>query len=202
MKKPILFDDIEWGNKTLPGVSHEEMMTTDWVQKGNNLELYGQGTYTLRSPGNDLLDFYDEQMQLLDPTGKAYSKIPPSVVYHYRFEHNYPAELFDKSKNYGRNAYLRDQLSDYHVTKDPRDSTYWAQVYKTRMKWLIDKPHKEWTFRLQTDLDKLAKELFGQRISHILSTQTATGNLNTEKHVSMVWRGKSAGYSLIWEPKL
>lgn len=29
-KDIILFDDIEWGNKTLPGLSDEELMTKDW----------------------------------------------------------------------------------------------------------------------------------------------------------------------------
>ena len=167
--------------------------------KAHNMANYGNGTYTLRSPGNDLLDFYDEQQKSLDPTSKAYSMIPPSVVFHYRFEHDYPAELFNKSLNYGRYAYLRDQLSDYHVTKDPKDKTYWAQVYTTRFRWLINQPHKEYQFKLKADLDKFAIEHIGQKISGRLSTQKSTNQLLNEQHVTTIWRGKLAGWSVIWE---
>jgi hypothetical protein len=205
-KKPILFDDIEWGNQELPHLSHDEIMDPVWRLRPNkadkekthkvNLKNYGQGEYILRSPGNDLLDFYDKKMLLLDPTSKAFSKIPPSVVYHYRFKHHYPKELFDKSKNYGRNAYLRDILKKYHDTKDP---TYWSQVYKTRFKWLIDKPHKEWKFKFKSDLNKFALELLGQKIGHKLSTQSYSNNLKNKNSETMFWRGNIAGWSIIYE---
>lgn len=29
-KKPILFDDIEWGNQELPHISHDEIMDEKW----------------------------------------------------------------------------------------------------------------------------------------------------------------------------
>ncbi len=32
-KETILFDNIEWGNVTLPGLSDEELMTTNWNRK-------------------------------------------------------------------------------------------------------------------------------------------------------------------------
>jgi len=37
-KDIILFDDIEWGNKTLPGLSDEELMTTNWNIKKTQAE--------------------------------------------------------------------------------------------------------------------------------------------------------------------
>ena len=37
-KKPILFEDIEWGNRTLPGLSDEELMTTNWNLKHTKVE--------------------------------------------------------------------------------------------------------------------------------------------------------------------
>jgi len=163
--------------------------------RAHNLLNYGKGTYILRSPGNDLLDFYDTQMLNLDSTSKAFSKIPPSVVYHYRFEHEYPAELFDKSKNYGRYAYLRDQLSNYFVSAD---NTYWSQVYYTRMKWLVDKPHKEYKFKLKSEVDDFALKQFGQKISHKLATQKASKQLKIPVHQTMFWRGKVAGWSIIY----
>ena len=59
-------------------------------------ETYYLGTYELRSPGNDLLEFYDSMMLRQDPTSKAFSYIPPSVVFHFRHKHDYPKELFEK----------------------------------------------------------------------------------------------------------
>jgi hypothetical protein len=61
-----------------------------------NKIIYGGVKWVLRSPGNDLLEFYDRQNILLGKDNRACSAIPPSIVYHYRFEHQYPKELFDK----------------------------------------------------------------------------------------------------------
>jgi hypothetical protein len=160
-----------------------------------NEETYGRGTYIIRSPGNDLLDFYDEEMLKLDPTSKAFSKIPPSVVYHYRFEHDYPAELFDKSKNYGRNAYLRDQLSEYHQTTDPKDNTYWGQVYSTRFRWLVDTPHKEYKVKYRKDVEKFFKEELGQGAGFSGLKVNDTENAS---FVKTFWRGNAAGWSIVW----
>lgn len=165
----------------------------------NNLETYGSGTYIIRSPGNDLLDFYDKEMQMLDPRGKAFSKIPPSVVYHYRFDHEYPPELFDKSKNYGRNAYLRDQLKEMHQTKDPKDKTYWGQVYTTRFRWLVDKPHQTYEFKYLREVEDFLKNKFNQTVNFKISANRAKWNSKREASFThMNWRGALAGWSITW----
>jgi len=166
-----------------------------------NAKMYGGVEWIVRSPGNDLLDFYDKQNIILGVDNRAYSAIPPSVVYHYRFEHQYPAELFDKSKNYGRLAYLRDCLKEYHQTKDPKDKTYWAQVYRKRYDWLVDEPHTEYKFTYRKEvLDFLLKET-GQVSNVRASIHENTGirKHNTVEH--MFWRGKAKGWSIIIKEK-
>jgi len=41
-KKPILFDDIEWGNQELPHLSHDEIMNKNWqyVKTGRDYEKW------------------------------------------------------------------------------------------------------------------------------------------------------------------
>jgi len=197
------FDPNEWGNIKLPGLSDEELHRKNWhrsdIMKEKNKERYGYGEYIIRSPGNDLLDFYDKEMLKLDPTSKAFSKIPPSVVYHYRFEHDYPKELFDKSKNYGRLSYLRDQLSSYYQT---HDQTYWGQVYKTRFRWLLDAPHQEYKFKYRKEVEQFFKERFKQK-----SFNSNSSNLQKSKDESKIlshcfWRGKAAGWSITWKNQI
>lgn len=198
------FDANEWGN-----IGPESILDPGWSRKHTqaekdqtslrNLEIYGKGTYTLTSPGSDLLDYYDAKNALLDPTGKAFSKIPPSVVYHYRFEHEYPAKLFNKSFNYGKWAYLRDELKDYYYTAD---TTYWVQVYTSRFRWLTTEKSKSYTFKLKSELDAFALEHLGAKIAHHLKTQTASNVLQKGNRVNdtVLWRGKLlAGWSLSWK---
>jgi len=176
---------------------------TDWKnqwlkkQKEKNIKIYGNQTYVLRSPGNDLLDFYDKQNNLLGKDNRARSAIPPSLVHYYRFKHDYPKELFDKSKNYGIHAYLRDQLKSYYRAKD---NTYWGQVLKTRYDWMVDTPHLEYRFNLQSDLEKFVCEKFDQKcFSKKIHHNTNTGILIEECLETMFWRGKLKGWSMVIE---
>lgn len=165
--------------------------------KKSNSIIYGNQTYVLRSPGNDLLDFYDKKNLELGPDNRQYSKVPPSVVFEYRFRHKYPKELFDKSKNYGIFAYLRDQLKRYHKTND---HTYWSQVYKNRYDWLVDEPHNEYRFKHKSELMNFLKEQTGQKaISDKIAHNTNTGNIKEECLETMFWRGKLKGWSIVIE---
>ena len=185
-KEHTKLDDPTWVNRTL-GV------------KTSNNHLYGKVKWILRSPGNDLLDFYDIQNERLGKDNRAYSPIPPSVVYYYRFNHQYPDELFDKSKNYGINSYLRDRLSHLHNTSDP---TYWGQVRTSRFNWLIDKPHEEYVFDYANDLFEYLKIRFNQKaITNTLSVHDITNKKKCEKLEQMFWRGKLKGWSIVVIPK-
>ena len=195
------FDPNEWGNIPLPGLTDEELHSKNWhmsdITRERNKKQYGYGEYIVRSPGNDLLDFYDKEMLKLDPTSKAFSLIPPSIVYHYRFKHKYPIELFDKSKNYGRFAYLRDQLKDYYQTSD---TTYWSQIYKTRFRWLLDTPHKEFKFKYRNEVEEFFKERFKQKAFRLVNLTKSKDETKILSHC--FWRGVAAGWSITWKNQI
>ncbi len=164
-------------------------------------EYYDIGHYTLRSPGNDLLEFYDDMMLRQDPTSKAYSHIPPSVVFHFRFEHQYPKEVFDKKYNFGIGSYLRESLKEYYYTDD---ATYWGQIYTKRYDWLVDSPHTSIEFESMKDVVDYVKENFGQTISaHSMNVKSllTTDGVVEGAFEHMFWRGKLAGWSLVFHPK-
>jgi len=185
-KENSKIDDPAWVNRSLSS-------------KTANEETYGQVKWILRSPGNDLLEFYDQQNILLGNTNRAYSAIPPSLVYHYRFEHRYPKELFDKSKNYGINSYLRDQLKHLFVAAD---KTYWAQVRTTRYDWLVDNPHTSIEFKYRHELIQYLKDNFDQDTFHFkVSVHKSNNKLKEFKSEYMIWRGKLKGWSIIVVPK-
>lgn len=197
-----------WGNQELNNISNEELFSDEFARKvryagmgelnrHRNKDIYGTVKWIVRSPGNDLLDFYDKQNELLGNSNRAYSAIPPSIVFHYRFEHQFPAELFDKSKNYGRGAYMRDRLKSYHKTSDP---TYWGQVYKSRYDWLVDAPHKEFVFDSKADMMEFLKETTGQKsVRDTISVHTVTNRINKENLEHMFWRGNAKGWSIVAE---
>lgn len=167
------------------------------ANRERNKATYGHYKWIVRSPGNNLLDFYDRQNDLLGKDNRAYSAIPPSLVYHYRFEHEYPNELFDKSKNYGRNAYLRDSLRKYHNTSDP---TYWGQVYKSRYDWLVNSPSEDYTFETKAEAFSFLKEKTGQKsVRNLTAVHKVTGKLQKEVLEQMFWRGNAKGWSIIAE---
>ena len=190
--------DLDLNKKFSPARTEYQKKLT----KEKNKEIYGHIKWVVRSPGNDLLDFYDLQNELLGKDNRAFSAIPPSVVYHYRFEHQYPKELFDKSKNYGRLAYLRDKLNHYHQTTDPKDKTYWGQVYSKRYDWLVNRPHTSYEFDTKADALTFLKEKTGQKsIRDTISVHTVTNRLIEENIEHLYLRGEARGWSIITEKK-
>jgi hypothetical protein len=190
---------MEWWQKTQQkldatrGARYRKVsdaMFNTWTASGiarskMNKELY-EGEYYVCTPGNNLLRLYDDIMYKLDPKGKAYSHIPPSVVFHYRYRHKYPDILFDRSKNYGRYAYLKDQLKDYYYTQD---NTYYSQIYKDRYRWLADKPSEIKLFNYKN------KAL--EYLCDITNEKTGRNMGSTMDNMHMFWRGKKAGYVII-----
>jgi hypothetical protein len=198
------FDLNEWGNTT------DDILDSKWNRKRNKQERekskinsrehYNLGHYVLRSPGNDLLDFYDSMMLRLDKTSKAWSYIPPSVVHYFRHKHEYPKYVFDKSKNFGVYRYLRETLKNYY---DTDDHTYWAQIHKLRYNWITDNPHTEYVFENAIDLDNYLKTTFGQKgVLKTINVKTLITNANTTNLVfeGMWWRGNLAGWSVVFIP--
>jgi hypothetical protein len=158
-----------------------------------NRVIYGGYKWIVCSPGNDLLAFYDQQNELLGKDNRAHSIIPPSMVYHYRFEHQYP-EFKRGANRPGRNAYLREKLKHLY---DTDDGSYYGQVYATRYDWLVDKPHEEWAFDNANELCDFLQDKFQQKSVGIkLGIHTVTGQIKRQRTQHMFWRGKLRGWSV------
>ena len=164
--------------------------------RANNIERYYYGDYILRSPGNDLLDFYDSMMLRLDVNSKCRCPIPPSVVFDMRFRLKFPDYVEPNKYNYGKWAFLADRYRNFY---DTTDNTWYAQKYNQTFKWLKDEPHKEWRFKCYNDLKDFAKNKLGITIHHgitLASTQNKSKIFTKEE---MTWRGAGAGYSVVVE---
>lgn len=204
-----MIKEDEWGNIELPGLKDEELFKTNWnrkkskhmreICKKNSRDYYDLGTYILRSPGNDLLEFYDSMMLELDPTSKAWSYIPPSIVFDIRYKHQYPNYVFDSSKNFGVLSYLKELLKNYY---DTDDHTYWGQIYNKRYEWLIDAPSKSYEFNTKKDLRDFFKKTFNQVGGGDLNISALITQPDSEsiKLHDMYWRGKLAGWSIEFKP--
>lgn len=159
--------------------------------KSQNREKYGKHVYTLRSPGNDLLEFYDKQNESLGAENRAYSIIPPSVVFDIRFRKQWPEKLWVKE--------LAEYCKDYKITSDP---TYWRQVRHTRHDWLVDEPHESWQFMHKVDLEKFLQDKFNQKSFHLdIAVVEETNKLVNHCDTKMYWRGLLKGWSIIANEK-
>ena len=203
--KEIWLDD-EWGNLGHdvldPKWRHARTKAFRENAKIKSREAYDIGTYILRSPGSDLLEFYDSMMLREDPNSKAYSYIPPSLVHRFRYTEDYSTVSFGKKYNYGKGAYVRDRLSNYYKTSD---LSYWNQTLTTRYDWLTNEPHTEYKFDTRVDLLAFLREKFSQKgfNSRINPNAVITGNYNKHNELifeEMWWRGELAGWSIVFIP--
>lgn len=141
-----------------------------------NAAKYGGKKWILRSPGSDLLSYYDEQNLLLGSDNRAYSKIPPSLVFDVRFKLN-----INKSQE------IRYYCKNFYDIKDP---TYWFQVRDKRYAWLTEEESQTYEFEFKKDLVDFLKTKFNQPNFYLPS--------NPDKDwTKMFWRGKCAGWSII-----
>jgi hypothetical protein len=143
-----------------------------------NAAKYGGGKWILRSPGNDLLDYYDQQNTLLGLDNRAYSAVPPSVVFDIRFRQHFVSSVD-----------IRKHCKNYKKTKDP---TYWFQVQQKRYNWLIDKPSEIFEFEYKKDVKNFLQKKFDQKQFYFPNEQVTDWN-------KMFWRGKCAGWSIVKE---
>jgi hypothetical protein len=178
---------VQWANNTNRRIKASEII------RKTNKKLYGGYKWIVCSPGNDMLAYYDRMNEELGVDNRAHSAIPPSVVYHYRFEHEYPA--FKRGANRpGRNTYLHKHLKHFY---DTDDGSYYGQVYATRYDWLVDKPHEEWAFDTRDEMLKFLKEKFPNRTFNIQLGvhHHITKNSGSTKITDMKWRGDMRGWS-------
>lgn len=148
-----------------------------------NHSLYAS-EYEVRSPGNDLLDFYDQQNLLLGPGRR--SAIPPSVIFRVRFRTKLPKTRSGANQTAPNiTSTVREICRPYKETKD---TSYWHQVLKTKMDWLVDTPAQRWRFTYHKD----ALAHIEQQIGHRPSINPYNPRLD------YAWfRGAAKGWSIV-----
>ena len=161
-----------------------------------NLETYSRGTYIVRSPGNDLLDFYDMMhKRKIDAPKSNITPIPPSRIFEFRFR----TELPNTS---GANQFSGPtQVEIYrNVCKpyaDNHDSKKVTIDKKVLYKWLVDKPSVQKEFKLAKHaVDYLSKLRGSQHLGLRLFVHT-----DNQVFEDLFWKGPLAGYSIIFIPE-
>ena len=129
-------------------------------------EKYGY-QMEVRSPGNDLLDFYDEQNKVRGERQRLL--LPPSVIYHYRFvEPDWkPKDVKAKFPHIKGNTLL--------------------PLLRIRLDWLIDQPAVRKICYSQEEVVDYVKSMTGAKtVEYTIHSNTGLG-----------WHGSLAGWSFI-----
>jgi len=148
------------------------------------------GYYIVRSPGNDLLDFYDHKWRELQDKINSRSDaqnnvglVPPSVVYRIRY-----VEVYEKNKKAQR---IKEILKDY-VDLSKQNKLYYMGMEKTAHKWLTNKPHEEWRFETKTDAYDFVQKKTKQNVDR----------LPIKQNDGIMWtRDRARGWSIVWSAK-
>lgn len=125
----------------------------------------------VRSPGNDLLEFYDEQNLLRGKSQRNY--VPPSVIYQIRF-----------SKVYLTTKDIYEIAKPYY---DTEDMSFYKNLRKNRLSWLVDKPSVRKICYSQEEAVEYVKSMTGAK----------TVEYTIHSKASLGWHGKLAGWSFI-----
>jgi hypothetical protein len=166
--------------------------------KTRNMQHYGKVEWVVRSPGCDLLEFYDQENAKLGKDNRAYSSIPPSVVFDIRFRMQIPKARVGGCGP-GIAGAIRERCSQYKKT---RDNTYWHQVFKSRYKWLKDEPHSEYVFDSKSEMREWLCEKFNQKNFMLKDSEIFNDSKQVVKAVEfMSWRGRMQGWSIVTRPK-
>jgi hypothetical protein len=175
-----------WKNAT-----EEQKRVKSKKSKQHNLKTYGKGTYIVRTPGNDLLDFYDKQWNdKINSTKNNIFPIPPSYIYKFRYQTQIPkgrgnnqttgitiTDIFKQTcKPYA------DEFPSWKVGKHP-------QFYP----WLTDKKSQQKTFKLRSHVVEYLTEIKGKKQRDINIRAHSDGPKEL-----MFWKGALAGYSIIF----
>lgn len=138
-------------------------------QEWHNRYGHNKNIYVVRSPGNDLLDYYDAQNLT---RGAKTSRLSSSEIFDIRFTHNR-----DK-------AYAKDLLKKKGLKVDPNMIGGYANNI---MGWLVDEPHQEWEF---DSLVEMSQWLFKQA-----GKEWKKGGQLAEDYMSreMIWMDRGYG---------
>jgi hypothetical protein len=125
----------------------------------------------VRSPGNDLLDFYDEQNLIRGESQRNY--VPPSVIYQIRF-----------SKKYLSTKDIYEIAKPYY---DTEDMSYYKNLRKNRLAWLVDTPSVRKICYSQEEVFEYVRSQTGAKtVDYTVHSKSGLG-----------WHGKLAGWSFI-----
>lgn len=150
-------------------------------------ERFAHQQYVFRTPGSDLLDFYDKMWE--QRVAKFKCRIKPSVVYQIRFLEDYEKGKMQKK--------ILDICSEYIDVSDVNE-TFAKELRKKHYKWLTTKKSKQYTFDTQQEiLDFLLKEYNTK--SYIPLNPNAKKHERRDEH--MWWHSKLIGCSLILKEK-
>lgn len=130
----------------------------------------------VRSPGNDLLEFYDEQNLLRGESQRNY--VPPSVIHKIRFSKEYLStkDIYAIAKPYYDNN-----------PKTDADWSFYKMLRKERLKWLVDKPSIRKICYSQEEVNEYVRSQTGAK----------TVDYTLYKEGGLGWHGKLAGWSFI-----
>lgn len=162
------------------------------------------GTYILRSPGVDLLDYYDakwqEYVDNLGVNGGLSGKnngrnqiglIPPSVVYQLRFCVPGPKE---DRKNFKDNAW---KLLSKYVDRDSVWEKYHLEV-RNRMysTWLTQENSVSYEFNILEELYDFMDDHLNMKVHRGEIRPHSDKNYKPD---TVWWRKEAAGWSIIWK---
>lgn len=156
--------------------------------KQQRIDEYGR-KFIIHSPGNDILDLYDEAWRQWKEEGKktgAWCEIPPSEVFRIRYRTELP-QLRGRPRpgQKGPWTIVKEELEKWHSTDD---KTYWAQIAKRRYAWLVDTPSNE---TVECLIAHQFKDFQKNRFGHY--TKQATGWKIGDVKV-FTKKGKGAGW--------
>ena len=129
----------------------------------------------VRSPGNDLLEFYDEQNLLRGESQRNY--VPPSVIYQIRF-----------SKKYLSTKDIYEIAKPYY---DTEDMSYYKNLRRNRLAWLVDTPSIRKVCHSQEEVNEYVRAQTGAK----------TVDYTLHKSGGLGWHGKLAGWSFVKKAK-
>tara|TARA_R110000822_G_scaffold310190_1_gene441800 strand:+ start:1770 stop:2627 length:858 start_codon:yes stop_codon:yes gene_type:complete len=148
----------------------------------------------LRSPGNDLLKFYDKKFSII-PDQKRGTTLP-STVYKARFKIGGYGRIPGKGLN--KNAVKIKALIEKQNGGQFKNVSSVKNIYDNKFPWIVDKDHIEFVAIGWSDIKKLlAKHRIlpksvGYGTKHGGGHKTGTKNWD-----GMLWNGANAGWSFI-----
>ena len=176
--------------------------------KQRNIDVWSnKGTYILRSPGVDLLDYYDEKWhEYINALGKdgglsgknngrnQVGGLPPSMVYKIRYEIGTPRRGANQSdvNTFKNRAW---SLMESYIDKDTVWRNYHMDVYKQMYSWLTCETSKSYEFRLLEELYDFMDQHLNMKVHR---GELRPHSKKNYKPSNIWWRKEAAGWSVIF----